>query len=139
MSGDPDTAALRLEDFRGLSAAAERVVGLLDSSVIAQRAAQEASRVLGREFTSVALREQPSLLVMRGAWQTRTDQVRQLRIPVGDGIGGKILLVQKPLPAAIRMDADTFSHRNEVPVHMAVIGEPFDLEPAAEAVLLAVV
>ena len=79
-----------------LLTAIRAVLGIVDRDVLAQRISEEAHRLLGREFTSVALRENDELLVMRGAHGARTRYVG-LRVPIGAGIGGKVLVSGEPL------------------------------------------
>ena len=70
MSGSPEEAAVSaLEDLRALHLATRRLCGLLDSSVLAARAAQEALALAGTDFTSLAVTEHPGLLAMRGTCQ----------------------------------------------------------------------
>ena len=82
---------------KGLLAATRRVAGLLDSAVLAQRAAHEARQLIGTEIATLALLEGPSLLVMRGTSGIHTPALANLRIPGGTGLGGKILLERRPM------------------------------------------
>ena len=92
-----DDAQLALAELAELLAASRRVAGLLDSAVLAQRAADEARRLVGTDIATIAVVEDPTLLVMRGTAGTRTSAIGNLHIPRGTGIGGKILLERRPL------------------------------------------
>jgi signal transduction histidine kinase len=92
-----DDAQLALAELAELLAASRRVAGLLDSAVLAQRAAGEARQLVGTDIATIALVEDPTLLVMRGTAGTRTSAIGNLHIPRGTGIGGKILLERRPL------------------------------------------
>jgi LuxR family transcriptional regulator, regulator of acetate metabolism len=92
-----DDAQVALGELAGLLAASRRVAGLLDSAVLAQRAAHEARQLVGTEIATLAILEDPALLIMRGTSGTRTSAIEQLRIPRGTGLGGKILLEQRPI------------------------------------------
>lgn len=80
-----------------VQAALRRLSGLGDTAVLAARAARETGRLLGSDLASVAVLDRPGLLVMRGAFGTRTEAFPRLRIPTGAGIGGKILMVNRPV------------------------------------------
>ena len=97
MGGADDDAQLALAELTELLSASRRVAGLLDSAVLAQRAAHEARRLVATDIATVALLEDPSLLVMRGTAGTRTAAIEDLHIPRGTGVGGKILLERRPI------------------------------------------
>jgi signal transduction histidine kinase len=92
-----DQAQVALVELASLLAATRRVAGLLDSAVLAQRAAQEARQLIGTEIATLALLEGPSLLVMRGTSGVHTPALAKLRIPRGTGLGGRILLERRPI------------------------------------------
>ena len=92
-----DRAQLALVELAGLLAATRRVAGLLDSAVLAQRAAHEARQLIGTEIATLALLEGPGLLVMRGTSGIHTPALAKLRIPRGTGLGGRILLERRPM------------------------------------------
>jgi LuxR family transcriptional regulator, regulator of acetate metabolism len=95
--GADDDPQIALAELTELLAASRRVAGLLDSAVLAQRAAHEAQRLVGCDIATIALLEDPSLLIMRGTAGTRTSAIEHLRIPRGTGLGGRILLERRPL------------------------------------------
>jgi signal transduction histidine kinase len=95
--GSDDAARVALGDLEGLLASTRRVAGLLDAAVLAQRAADEARRLVGTEIATLALREDPGLLIMRGTSGVRTSALAGLRIPRGTGVGGKILVERRPI------------------------------------------
>src|SRR5215470_15174169 len=97
MTRSADDAQVALSDLAQLLSASRRIAGLLDSAVLAQQAAQEARSLLGTEIATLAILEDPELLVMRGTAGTRTSAIERLRIPRGTGLGGRILLERKPL------------------------------------------
>jgi nitrate/nitrite-specific signal transduction histidine kinase len=89
---------MAVDDLLRLSEASRRLTGLLDAATLARRAAREFGRIVGTDATGVSIREAPDLLVTRGAWRVRTEEVRDgLRIAVGDGVGGKVLATGEPL------------------------------------------
>jgi len=88
---------LALAELAELLSASRRVAGLLDSAVLAQRAAHEARHLAGTDIATVAILEDPTLLIMRGTAGTRTSAIEQLHIPRGTGLGGKILLDRHPI------------------------------------------
>jgi signal transduction histidine kinase len=98
--GAENDAQLALAELTELLSASRRVAGLLDSAVLAQRAAHETRRLVGTDIATIAILEDPALLVMRGTAGTRTSAIEHLRIPRGTGIGGKILLDRRPISLA---------------------------------------
>jgi LuxR family transcriptional regulator, regulator of acetate metabolism len=73
-------------------------VGQLDASVVTERAVREFGALVGTDATAVALREAPDLLVMRTGWRVRNPEVRRgLRIPMDDGVGGRVLRCGRPV------------------------------------------
>lgn len=97
MTASDDDARAAATDLLRLHKAVLRVAGLLDATVLAQRAAREARRLVGTDLTSVAIRESPKLLVMRGVHGGRTQDFPGLHVPIGTGVGGKAMLVHKPI------------------------------------------
>lgn len=73
------------------------MAGLLDSAVLAQRAAHEARRLVGTEIATLAILEDSGLLIMRGTAGTHTSAIEGLRIPRGTGLGGRVLLERRPM------------------------------------------
>jgi len=78
-------------------AAIRRIAGLIDTSVLVQRAAQELQNLVGNDLSAVAVRERPDELAMRGVAGARTVEFGRIHVPRGAGIGGKILLVRRPI------------------------------------------
>jgi LuxR family transcriptional regulator, regulator of acetate metabolism len=95
--GSDDAAWVALHDLEALLASTRRLAGLLDTAVLAQRAAHEVRRVVGTEIATLALRADPGLLIMRGTSGVRTSSLAGLRIPRGTGVGGKILVERRPI------------------------------------------
>jgi len=59
---------------------------------------REFGAIVGTDATALALRDAPELLVMRSAWRVRNPEVRSgLRIPIDDGVGGRVLRCGRPL------------------------------------------
>jgi signal transduction histidine kinase len=85
----PDGVHMMLRSTRAL-------LGITHPYVLAQRASIEVHRLVGSEFASLALREAPDLLVMRGAYGARTPYVG-LHVRMGDGVGGRVLLTGEPV------------------------------------------
>jgi signal transduction histidine kinase len=97
-SRDDSAACVAVADLLKLSAASRRVVGLLDASAIAGRAARELGGLVGTDVTALGVREAQNTIVTRGGWRIRNSAVRNgLRIPIGDGVGGKVLGSGRPL------------------------------------------
>ena len=100
-SRDDSSACVAVADLLKLSAASRRVVGLLDASAIAGRAARELGGMVGTDCTALGVRESQNLIVTRGGWHIRNDTVRNgLKIPMGDGVGGRVLRSGQPLSVA---------------------------------------
>jgi signal transduction histidine kinase len=117
MRRSPEEAAVSaLEDLRALHLATRRLCGLLDSSVLAARAAQEAQALAGTDFTGLAVTERPTLLAMRGTCQARTKPIRTIKVPAGLGVGGRVLLERRPISVADYETDSTISHDFNPPV-----------------------
>lgn len=100
-SRDDSSACVAVADLLKLSAASRRVVGLLDASALASKAARELGGLVGTDCTALGVRESQNLIVTRGGWRIRNDGVRNgLRIPMGDGVGGRVLGSGRPLSVA---------------------------------------
>ncbi len=113
----PEEAAVSaLEDLRALHLATRRMCGLLDSSVLAARGAQEALGLAGSDFTGVAVTERPTLLAMRGTCQARTKPIRTLKVPAGLGVGGRVLLERRPISVSDYETDSSISHDFNRPV-----------------------
>jgi len=111
MRRSPEEAAVSaLEDLRALHLATRRLCGLLDSSVLAARAAQEAHALAGTDFASIAVTEHPSLLAMRGTCQATSKPIRTLKVPAGKGLGGRVLLERRPIAVADYQSDESISH-----------------------------
>jgi LuxR family transcriptional regulator, regulator of acetate metabolism len=96
--GDDSAAREAVADLRRMTAASRSLVGLLDASVIARRAASAFGPIVGTDATGVSLREGPRLMVTRGSWHVRTPGVRSgLRIHYGDGVAGRVLRDRRPV------------------------------------------
>src|SRR5579872_6502310 len=97
-SRDDSSACVAVADLLKLSAASRRVVGLLDASALAGRATRELGGLVGTDVTALGVRESQNLLVTRGGWHVRRPTVRNgLQIPMGDGVGGRVLGSGRPL------------------------------------------
>jgi signal transduction histidine kinase len=111
MRRSPEEAAVSaLEDLRALHLATRRLCGLLDSSVLAARAALEAHALAGTDFTSLAVTENASLLAMRGTCQATSKPIRTLKVPAGKGLGGRVLLERRPIAVADYQSDESISH-----------------------------
>jgi signal transduction histidine kinase len=100
-SRDDSSACVAVADLLKLSAASRRVVGLLDASALAGRAAREFGGLVGTDVTALGVCESQNLVVTRGGWHVRNDNVRNgLEIPVGDGVGGRVLDSGRPVVVA---------------------------------------
>ena len=100
-SRDDSSACVAVADLLKLSAASRRVVGLLDASALAGRAARELGGLVGTDVTALGVRESQNTIVTRGGWHVRNTAVRNgLQIPIGDGVGGRVLGSGRPLSVA---------------------------------------
>lgn len=90
---------LAREDLENLIAAVGRLSGLLDSSVIANKAAQEARTLTGVDLVGVAVVEGDNSIVMIGTSGVASEWYSRLRLSVdiGKGFGGTILATRLPL------------------------------------------
>lgn len=77
--------------------ATNRLSGLADVTVIAQRAAHEMRAILGVPLASVGIHEGSDVIAMRGTSGARTEEFGRVRVPTGQGIGGKILVLRRPV------------------------------------------
>jgi LuxR family transcriptional regulator, regulator of acetate metabolism len=129
-----------LEDLAAAVAAVRRIAGLIDTSVLAQRAAQELQHLVGNDLNAVAVREGPDELAMRGVAGARTADFARIHVPRGAGIGGKILLVKRPIAvtdyehdATISRDfVDIVAHGEGI---HAMLGVPLEFEGEVVGVL----
>ncbi len=97
-SRDDSSACVAVADLRKLSAATRRVTGLLNASAIAGRATRELGTLVGTDVTALGLREAQDLVVTRAGWHIRDERVRNgLEIPIGDGVGGRVLSSGRPV------------------------------------------
>jgi LuxR family transcriptional regulator, regulator of acetate metabolism len=132
MGRDPEEVAVSaLEDLRALHLATRRLSGLLDRSVLATRAAQEALTITGTDFTSLALTEHADLLAMRATCQATSKPIRTLKVPRGRGVGGRVLLERRPVSVSdYESDAGISHHFNSVVVDAeglhGLVGVPLD-------------
>jgi LuxR family transcriptional regulator, regulator of acetate metabolism len=132
MGRDPEEVAVSaLEDLRALHLATRRLCGLLDRSVLATRAAQEALAITGTDFTSLALTEHADLLAMRATCQATSRPIRTLKVPRGRGVGGRVLMERRPVSVVdYESDAGISHHFNSVVVDAeglrGLVGVPLD-------------
>jgi signal transduction histidine kinase len=97
-SSDDGSACVAVADLLKLSAASRRVAGLMDANALAGRAARDFGDMVGTDATALGIRESPNMVVTRGGWRIRDHTVRSgLRIPIGDGVGGRVLCSGRPL------------------------------------------
>jgi signal transduction histidine kinase len=95
---DDDAARTAVEDLCRLTQASRGLIGLLDASVIARRAASAFGPIVGTDATGVSLREGSRLMVTRGSWHVRTPGLRSgLEIGYGDGVAGKVMQRRAPV------------------------------------------
>lgn len=92
-------ADLAREDLRRLLAAGNRLSELVDAAAIAHMAVREAHEIVGTDITSIALME-GELLQMRAGYGVRGARFLDLNIPVGAGLGGKVLELGRPVRVA---------------------------------------
>jgi LuxR family transcriptional regulator, regulator of acetate metabolism len=109
---DDSSACVAVADLLKLSAASRRVVGLLDASALAGKAARELGGLVGTDCTALGVRESQNLVVTRGGWHVRNSAVRNgLQIPMGDGVGGRVLGCGRPVAVSDYPEEPTISVR----------------------------
>lgn len=84
-------------DRRRITESTRRLGGFLDNEAFAQQAAREVDHLLGVPLASVAVRADPGLLVMLGSSGERTPRFRGVRVPTGQGLGGRALAERRPV------------------------------------------
>ena len=84
-------------DRRRLAESTRRLGGFLDPEAFAQQAAREIDRLLRVPLASVAVHEDAGLLAMLGVNGERTQRYRGVRIPTGQGLGGRALVERRPI------------------------------------------
>ena len=84
-------------DRRRLAESTRRLGGFLDPEAFAQQAAREIDRLLRVPLASVAVYEDTGLLAMLGVNGERTQRYRGVRIPTGQGLGGRALVERRPI------------------------------------------
>lgn len=74
------------------------VLDVVDPLALAQKAAQALHPEVGMSFTGVAIREESGLFAMHGVAGGRNETVlRQIRLSSGQGLGGKVVALRKPV------------------------------------------
>lgn len=86
-----------LHELDGVLGAMDRLSGLADAAVVANRIAHVVRQTLGVQLASVAVREGIDHLHMRGTSGTRSEEFGRTHVPLGWGMGGKILLINRPI------------------------------------------
>jgi signal transduction histidine kinase len=133
-------AQASLEDLAAAVSSVRRVAGLIDTSVLVQRAAQELQNLVGNDLSAVAVREGPDELRMRGVAGARTVEFGRIHVPRGAGIGGKIMLTKRPI-AVMDYAHDTTISRDFVDIVSngegihAMLGVPLEFEGQIVGVL----
>lgn len=96
---DHALAGLSRADFENMIGAVSRLSGLLDSSVIATKAAQEARRLADVDLVGIAVVEGRNSIVMMGTAGGTSEWFSRLRMDVDIGVGfaGTILATRLPL------------------------------------------
>jgi len=84
-------------DRRRLAESTQRLGGFLDPEAFAQQAAREIDRLLRVPLASVAVHDDAGLLAMLGVNGERTPHFRGVRIPTGQGLGGRALVERRPI------------------------------------------
>lgn len=95
-----ERAAAILGDLVGLVEASRDLASVLDTRVLLRRAVHRAQMIIGADLSFAALRETPDMLVMRAVAGGRTEDLARLQIQAGAGLGGKVLIVNKPVAVA---------------------------------------
>ena len=93
----PVTSLADIGDRRRLEESTRRLGGFLDPEAFAQQAAREIDRLLQVPLSSVAVYEDAGMLSMLGVNGERTQRYRGVRIPAGQGLGGRALVERRPI------------------------------------------
>lgn len=104
----------------GVIVAISRIAGLLDPTVIATRAAQEARALAEMDLVGIAIVDGPNSVVMKGAVGEASEWFPNMRLHVdpGQGFAGTILSTRRPLRL------DTLATEDGIHAFDPVDGEP---------------
>ncbi|MEU8635932.1 GAF domain-containing protein [Amycolatopsis sp. NPDC048633] len=94
----------------------EKLLGTLDRVAALHGTARLVRETVGAKAGFVAELDQPGLAVIRWMSGTRTDSLQDLEVPVGQGIGGRVLALGRPVRVADYVSSPTITHQFDAQV-----------------------
>jgi signal transduction histidine kinase len=94
----------------------EKLLGTLDRVAALHGTARLVRETVGAKAGFVAELDQPGLAVIRWMSGTRTDSLQDLEVPVGQGIGGRVLALGRPVRVTDYVSSPTITHQFDAQV-----------------------
>jgi signal transduction histidine kinase len=94
----------------------EKLLGTLDRVTALHGTARLIRETVGAKAGFVAELDQPGLAVIRWMSGTRTDSLQDLEVPVGQGIGGRVLALGRPVRVTDYVSSPTITHQFDAQV-----------------------
>jgi LuxR family transcriptional regulator, regulator of acetate metabolism len=123
-SGGPATerAREREQELAALLAERDGLLTVLDRVLALRGTAHRTRDATGAAAGFVADAADPGSAVIRWLAGTRTDLLQDLVVPVGQGIGGRVLALGAPVRVSDYVSAPTITHQFDVPVRGEAFG-----------------
>ncbi|MGK3204169.1 GAF domain-containing protein [Amycolatopsis sp. MEPSY49] len=94
----------------------EKLLGTLDRVAALHGTARLVRDAVGAKAGFVAELDQPGLAVIRWMSGTRTDSLQDLEVPVGQGIGGRVLALGRPVRVTDYVSSPAITHQFDAQV-----------------------
>ncbi|MGW5722978.1 GAF domain-containing protein [Amycolatopsis sp. NPDC003865] len=94
----------------------EKLLGTLDRVAALHGTARLVRETVGAKAGFVAELDQPGLAVIRWMSGTRTDSLQDLEVPVGQGIGGRVLALGRPVRVTDYVSSPAITHQFDAQV-----------------------
>lgn len=94
----------------------EKLLGTLDRVAALHGTARLVRETAGAKAGFVAELDRPGLAVIRWMSGTRTDSLQDLEVPVGQGIGGRVLALGRPVRVADYVSSPAITHQFDAQV-----------------------
>ncbi|WP_434088670.1 GAF domain-containing protein, partial [Amycolatopsis mediterranei] len=94
----------------------EKLLGTLDRVAALHGTARLIRETVGAKAGFVAELDRPELAVIRWMSGTRTDSLQDLEVPVGQGIGGRVLALGRPVKVADYVSSPAITHQFDAQV-----------------------
>ncbi|WP_410672880.1 GAF domain-containing protein [Amycolatopsis sp. cmx-4-68] len=94
----------------------EKLLGTLDRVAALHGTARLVRETVGANAGFVAELDRPELAVIRWMSGTRTDSLQDLEVPVGQGIGGRVLALGRPVRVTDYVSSPTITHQFDAQV-----------------------